>query len=177
MSLALDEFKRGAQLPLSITLDRAEHVARHALRVNAHRAWPVGAQLALDERDELLLGSERAEADQRGTRPIPSAAVPRRPSPPWRVLRASVCGGKNSTVSVSSKFSSSELLLALPDPFIQSPSLRRGGKPRCPPYQPPTANNGAATVIDSSPSQACLESREVTLNLSSACRDFGLLGV
>src|SRR5215216_1386713 len=59
----LDQLHRRFELSAAVALDRAKHIARHALRVNTHKAWLVRAQLAFDEHNELFLGDERAETD------------------------------------------------------------------------------------------------------------------
>src|SRR5262249_39322100 len=59
----LDHFHRRPELPAAIAFERAEHVARHALRVDAHEWWVISAQVALRKHDELFIRSKRSVAD------------------------------------------------------------------------------------------------------------------
>jgi hypothetical protein len=63
MSFLLDELHGRIELPSTVALDRAEDVTCHALRVDTHRARPVGTQFAFDKDDELFRGNKRSEAD------------------------------------------------------------------------------------------------------------------
>src|SRR5581483_619359 len=53
----------GMKLSPAVALDRAEHVARQTLRVNARECRAIRPRLPAHERDELLARGERAVAD------------------------------------------------------------------------------------------------------------------
>ena len=63
LAILLDKFHGRLELPTAVALDRSEHIARHALRVNSNQSRCVRAQLALDENNKLFRRDELAKAD------------------------------------------------------------------------------------------------------------------
>src|SRR5690606_33037603 len=57
-SLGLDHLHRLVKLRPAVAFDRAEHVARKALRVDPHERRDLRTHLALDQHDKLLIARQ-----------------------------------------------------------------------------------------------------------------------